>query len=84
MYSTRVEPILIGKKQAARALGLSVRTLEYLAASKRIVTRKVGGRTLVLYSSLQSFARRDTPAIEKPPRKTPKTEPSGVAVHHAQ
>jgi hypothetical protein len=74
-------PILVSKKDAAEVLGVCVRTLEYLAAAKRIVTRRVGGRTLVLYSSLQNFARRDTLVIEKPTRKTPRAEkPTSVAV----
>jgi hypothetical protein len=79
-----VQRILISKKEAAQALGgVCVRTVEYLAAQKAIATRKVGGRTMVLYSSLLSFARRGTPTIEKPPRKTPKPEPSSLAVTDA-
>ena len=49
-------------------LGLSRRTLEYLAASKSIITIKVGKRRLVRYSSLLSFAQRDHP-IEKAQRQ---------------
>jgi excisionase family DNA binding protein len=54
--------------QAAQMLGLSRRTLEYLAASKSIITIKVGKRRLVRYSSLLSFAQRDHP-IEKAQRQ---------------
>ena len=63
---TPVEPVLVSKKDAAQALGVSVRTLEYLVNMKRIVARRVGRRTLIPYRALQEFARRDTPTIEKP------------------
>lgn len=70
-----IEPLLVGKRDAAQALGVSVRTLEYLISMKRIIARRVGRRTLIPYRSLQEFARRDTPTIEKS---------SGAEVSHGQ
>jgi hypothetical protein len=72
--TTSIEPIFVSKKDAAEALAVCIRTVDYLAAAKRIVTRKVGRRTLVLYSSLQSFARCDTPTVKKLRRQPPRME----------
>jgi excisionase family DNA binding protein len=72
---TSIEPLLVSKRDAAQALGVSVRTLEYLVSMKRIIARRVGRRTLIPYRSLQEFARRDTPTIEKS---------SGGEVSHGQ
>lgn len=54
-----VSKILVSKREAAAALSLSVRTIENLIARKELVARRVGRRTLVVASSLTSFARRD-------------------------
>jgi hypothetical protein len=74
-----IEPILIDKKNAAQALGICVRSLEYLANTKQIATRKVGRRRLVVYASLKSFARHDTPKIHKTPAPS-----RAVAVHDGE
>ncbi|HTZ73060.1 MAG TPA: helix-turn-helix domain-containing protein [Candidatus Aquilonibacter sp.] len=54
-----VPKILLSKREAALALSLSVRTIENLIARKELIARRVGRRTLVVATSLQSFARRD-------------------------
>jgi excisionase family DNA binding protein len=56
-----LEPILVGKKESASALGVSVRTIENLMNRKQLPARKVGRRTLIPYRALQEFARRDHP-----------------------
>lgn len=53
------EPILISKREAARALSISLRTLDYLIASKELAVRRVGRRCLIPRKSLEEFARRD-------------------------
>ena len=60
-YKREVEPILIGKRDAAHALGVCVRTLENLIAGKNLPARKIGRRTLIPYRALLEFARRDHP-----------------------
>lgn len=54
-----IQPILISKKDAARALGVCVRTIENFIARKELPARKVGRRTLVPYRTLLEFARHD-------------------------
>jgi excisionase family DNA binding protein len=60
------QKILFSKKEAAQALSISLRSLEYLIARKELPTRHIGKRVLVPVSALQQFARRDhanTPTI---------------------
>jgi len=51
--------ILFSKKEAAQALSISLRSLEYLIARKELATRHIGKRVLVPIAALQQFARRD-------------------------
>ena len=53
------ELILISKREAAKALSISVRTLDYLIAAKELTVRRVGRRCLIPRKSLEDFARRD-------------------------
>jgi excisionase family DNA binding protein len=54
-----MEPMLVGKREAARVLSVSVRTLEHLIAAKQITVRRVGRRVLVPRKELEKFSRRD-------------------------
>lgn len=58
-----MEKLLCSKREAAEALGCSVRTIENLIARKALVSRRVGRRRMIVYSALTQFARRDTPII---------------------
>jgi len=60
------EPILVSKRAAATALGISVRTLENLMTMKEIIPRRIGKRVLFDVREIQRFARRDHRT--KPPR----------------
>ncbi len=55
------EPILLSKRESARALSISLRKLEYLIAAKELKVRRIGRRVLVPRRSLEDFARRDHP-----------------------
>jgi excisionase family DNA binding protein len=59
------DSLLLDKKQAARILSLSTRTVENLIAAKKLVMRKIGSRTLVTRASVQKLARGD---VESPTR----------------
>ena len=54
-----IDQILLSREDAAKALSISVRKLDYLIASNEIVCRRVGRRTLVPVTALKAFARRD-------------------------
>jgi excisionase family DNA binding protein len=56
-YTT--EPILLSKRQAAKLLSISVRTLDSLIASKKLPIRKIGRRVLIAKKSLELFATAD-------------------------
>jgi hypothetical protein len=55
------EPLLVGRKQAAQMLGISVRALDYLIAGRKLTTRRIGSRVLLSVSELRRFASVDHP-----------------------
>ena len=67
--SNYVASILIGRKQSATALGVSLRTLDYLIAQKQLEARRLGRRVLVVRKSLERFA-----AVNRPERICPATK----------
>jgi excisionase family DNA binding protein len=72
--------LLYGKREAAAALSLSVRTVENLIARKELVARRVGSRTLVVASSLFAFARKDHPSASPTARANRGEGSLGAAV----
>jgi excisionase family DNA binding protein len=53
------QKILVSRKEASAALGVSTRTLDHLIAEKQITARRVGKRVLIPFSELARFARHD-------------------------
>jgi excisionase family DNA binding protein len=53
------EPLLHSRRDAARLLGISVRTLDYLIQAKELSVRRCGARVLVPHAECEKFARRD-------------------------
>ena len=53
----RMDPLLLSKQEAARLLGLSIRSLEHLISRNEIPTRRIGRRVLITRSAIDSFAR---------------------------
>jgi hypothetical protein len=51
--------LLYDRKGAARQLSISIRSLDYLIANKKLVTRRLGKKVLVPYGALVQFARAD-------------------------
>ncbi len=56
-----MENLLLSKKETARILSLSVRTVEYIIARKDLEAIRVGRRVLVSAKSLKAFARKNHP-----------------------
>jgi excisionase family DNA binding protein len=52
-------PILLSKRDAAALLGVCQRTVDNFIASKELPCRRLGRRTLIPYSALVAFSRRD-------------------------
>jgi excisionase family DNA binding protein len=53
------DKILVSREEAAQLLSISQRGLDYLVASKRLPTRRIGGRVLILVAELRKYARCD-------------------------
>ena len=53
--------LLVGRREAARMLSISQRSLDYLIANKELRTRRIGTRVLIALTELQRYARADHP-----------------------
>jgi excisionase family DNA binding protein len=53
--------LLVGRREAARMLSISQRSLDYLIADKQLTTRRIGTRVLIALTDLQRYARADHP-----------------------
>ena len=58
-----MEPLLVSKRYAAKALGCSVRTIENMIARKQLASRRLGKRRMIPYAALAQLAKRDTLVI---------------------
>jgi excisionase family DNA binding protein len=56
------EQLLVSKRDAAKMLSVSTRTIDNLIRAKRLPIRKIGRRSLVPRTALEQLARRDTPS----------------------
>jgi len=55
------DKLLVSREEAAQLLSISQRGLDYLVASKRLPTRRIGGRVLIPVADLRRYARCDHP-----------------------
>jgi excisionase family DNA binding protein len=53
--------LLVSREEAAQMLSISVRGVDYLIATKRLSTRRVGTRVLIPIEGVRRFARSDHP-----------------------
>jgi excisionase family DNA binding protein len=58
-----MDKLLMSKREAAEALGCSVRTIENLIARKQLASRRLGKRRMIPSSEVIRIARHDTPVI---------------------
>ena len=60
-YLLRMEPLLLSKQESARALGISLRSLEHLITREEIhPVCEIGRRVLIPRSALDSFIKTHT------------------------
>ena len=52
-----MEQILVSRQDAAKALSVSVRSVDYMIARGELPARKLGKRTLIPRAALERFAR---------------------------
>jgi hypothetical protein len=57
----KVEKLLYSKQDAAEALSLSVRSIDYLITTQRLPMRRVGGKVMIPVNAVRRFARGDHP-----------------------
>jgi excisionase family DNA binding protein len=53
--------LLVSREEAAQLLSISIRGMDYLIATKRIATRRIGTRVLIPIEDVRRFARFDHP-----------------------
>jgi excisionase family DNA binding protein len=54
-----MDKLLATRQEAARALSISVRSVDFLIETGQLASRKLGRRRLVPLAALEAFARRD-------------------------
>jgi excisionase family DNA binding protein len=72
------DQILLSRREAAKALGISIRTLDTIISSKELAVRRIGRRRLIARVALERFARGDHQTrLADEPAKRPEypTEP---------
>lgn len=57
----QVERLAFTKAEAAKALGLCLRTIDNLIAAKELTVRRIGRRVVIPATSLQALIRCDHP-----------------------
>jgi excisionase family DNA binding protein len=57
------DQILLNRKEAARLLSVSLRSLDYLIQRRELPARRVGRRVLIPRRALEQFAQRDHPKV---------------------
>jgi excisionase family DNA binding protein len=58
-----MEKLLLSKREAAEALGCSVRTIENMVARKQLASRRLGKRRMIPCAAVAQLAKRDTLVI---------------------
>ena len=56
-----IEKLLYSRQNAAEALSLSVRSIDYLITTRRLPMRRVGGKVMIPASAIRRFADSDHP-----------------------
>jgi len=59
MRACELQPMLVSKKEAARLLGVCLRTVDCLIERGELRPKKIGRRVLLQYEDLQQFVEGD-------------------------
>jgi hypothetical protein len=62
-----VQKLLYSRRDAAFALSISIRSLDYLIANKELKFRKLGKKVLIPAGSLTQYARADHTCLTQHP-----------------
>ena len=61
--------LLVDRRASAQALGISLRTLDYMIEHGELAARRVGRRVLIPRAALELFARRDHRSHDRTKRR---------------
>jgi hypothetical protein len=73
-----IEPRLVSRKNAAVALAISIRALDYIIQAGRLPVRRIGGRILIPISDLKRFTALDRRAHLVPDPDPGKKYPQSI------
>jgi excisionase family DNA binding protein len=59
---TQTDRLAVSIRDAATILGISPRSVQKYVAAKVLPARKIGRRTLIPFSALEAFLRKDQPS----------------------
>ena len=57
----QIEKLLYSREDAAAALSISIRSVDYLIAEGKMTTRRIGRKILIPAGDIKRFARADHP-----------------------
>lgn len=60
------DSIALSRREAADALRISLRTIDYLLAQRKLCGRRIGRRIVIPRVEIEKFLRRDTPIVQRP------------------
>ena len=63
--------LLYDRKEAARQLSISVRSLDYIIAAKELDTRRIGRKVLITHASLVRYASGNHYTVIREPKRKP-------------
>ncbi len=68
------DSIAFSRREAADALRVSLRTIDYLLAQGKLRGRRIGRRLIIPKAEVEKLLRKDTPIVQGPPRIMPAQE----------
>jgi hypothetical protein len=70
----QVEKLLYSRADAAIALSISIRSVDYLISEGKLTVRRIGRKTLIPVGDVRRFARADHPERIRVETEAPKDE----------
>jgi hypothetical protein len=64
-----IQKLLYDRKSAAYTLSISVRSLDYLLANKRLNATKVGSKVMIRHGELVKFSRQHHSSLSQSPKQ---------------
>jgi excisionase family DNA binding protein len=68
------DSIAFSRREAADALRVSLRTIDYLLAKGKLRGRRIGRRLIIPRVEIEKLLRQDTPMVQGAPRIMPAPE----------